>query len=177
MPVKHKSRPDCALPFATRPQPTAVRRQPNSRCFCALSNDNRVCAAYRCRGLSLRRRPAHRSPPLADRQSSCRVLHHQRFPPPRTVYPGVDPRRLNRETACHSRNTLLNCRNNPANHTNANHMSVNRMNVNHRTLNRRTLDRSSANCRIVNRSCGGDFFPAQNWELLLPPKSSSPLGL
>ena len=168
MPRKHKSRPDCALPFATRPQPTVARRQPNSICFRALSNDNRDCAACRCRGLSLRRRPTHRSLLLADRQSSRRVSRRPRFPPQRSVCPGADPKRLDPETACHSRNTLLNlnCRSNPASYTSANRMSVNRRSLNH----------SSANCRIVNCCCG-DFFPAQNPELPLPPKLRPPLRM
>jgi hypothetical protein len=127
----------------------------------ALSNDSRDCAAYRCRGLSLRRPPAHRSLPLADRQSSCRVSHRPRFLPQLSVYPGVYPRRFHCGTACHSRSTLLNCCRNFANHTIANHTIANHTNVN----------RSSANCGIVNRSCGGDFAPARNSELPLPPKS------
>ncbi len=148
---QQKSRPDCALPFTTRPQPTVISRRPIPRCFW-LNNDSRDYAACTCKAMSLRPQPAHRLPHPADRQSSHRVWRRREFPRLRSAYRGDDPKRFDFDTR--SRSKLANCHSNRANY---------------RCYSPANCRNSLLNRRSVNRSRAVSLYPARKWKRTPPP--------
>ena len=110
---------------------------------------------------SLRRQPAHRSPPLAGRQANYPESRRPPFLRQRSICPCVDPKYVDRHFVFHNHSRRLNYRNNLAGYRSVNRNFANRNSVNRNSVNRNFANRNSANRNFANRSCGSGFSPEQ----------------